>query len=48
MEKSVFILRCDWAICGDSGHDNIAVYSNAEDACKALQNYVERESNKSI
>ena len=48
MEKCVFILRCDWAICGDSGHDNIAVYSNAEDACKALQNYVEKEKATSL
>lgn len=48
MEKKVFILRCDWIICGDSGHDNIAVYSNKEDACKALQSYVENEKATSL
>lgn len=48
MEKKVFILRCDWCICGDSGHDNIAVYSNKESACKALQNYVENEKISSL
>ena len=48
MEKKVFILRCDWNICGDSGHDNIAVYSNKESACKALQSYVENEKATSL
>ena len=48
MEKKVFILRCDWNICGDSGHDNIAVYSNKESACKALQNFVENEKTTSL
>ena len=48
MEKKVFILRCDWNIWGDSGHDNIAVYSNKEDACKALQSYVENEKATSL
>lgn len=47
MEKKVFILRCDWVVCGDSGHDNIAVYSNKESACKALQNFVENEKTTS-
>ena len=48
MEKKVFILRCDWIICGDSGHDNIAVYSDKESACKALQSYVENEKATSL
>lgn len=48
MEKKVFILRCDWNIWGDSGHNNIAVYSNKEDACKALQSYVENEKATSL
>jgi hypothetical protein len=48
MEQKVFILRCDWCICGDSGHDNIAVYSNKESACKALQNFVENEKMSSL
>jgi hypothetical protein len=48
MEKKVFIFRCDWVICGDSGHDNIAVYSNKESACKALRNFVENEKTTSL
>lgn len=48
MEKKVFILRCDWNIWGDSGHDNIAVYSNKKDACKALHSYVENEKATSL
>lgn len=48
MEKKVFILRCDWNIWSDSGHNNIAVYSNKEDACKALQSYVENEKATSL
>jgi hypothetical protein len=48
MAQKVYILRCDWIICGDSGHDNIAVYSNKESACKALQSYVENEKATSL
>lgn len=40
MEKKVFILRYDWAINGESGFDNIAVYSNKESACQELQSFV--------
>ena len=48
MTQKVYILRCDWIICGDSGHDNIAVYSDKESACKALQNFVENEKTTSL
>lgn len=48
MEKKVFILRYDWAINGESGFDNIAVYSDKESACKALQNFVENEKITSL
>lgn len=48
MVQKIYILRCDWIICGDSGHDNIAVYSDKESACKALQSYVENEKATSL
>ena len=39
----IYILRCDWYVCGDSGHDTIAVYNNKLNAIKALKNFVENE-----
>ena len=48
MTKKVYILRCDWYVCGDSGHDNVGVYDNKSIACKALENYVDNEKSTSL
>lgn len=44
----VYILRCDWYVCGDSGHDTIAVYNNKLNAIKALKNFVENEKTTTL
>ena len=48
MTQKVYIIRCDWQVCGDSGHDNIAVYNNKPNAIKALKNFVENEKQTSL
>ena len=48
MTQKVYILRCDWYVCGESGHDNIAVYNNKPSAIKALKNFVENEKDISL
>lgn len=48
MTKKVYILRCDWCVCGDSGYDNVAVYDNKLSAIKALKNYVKNEKVTSL
>ena len=48
MTKKVYILRCDWYVCGDSGYDNVAVYDDKLNACKALKNFVKNEKATSL
>ena len=43
MTKKVYILRCNWYICLEGDHDNVAVYDNKLSACKALKKYVDNE-----
>lgn len=48
MTQKIYILRCDWYVCGESGHDTIAVYNNKLNAIKALKNFVENEKATSL
>jgi hypothetical protein len=46
--KQVLILRCDWNICGDTGHDIIGAYSSYESACRDLKVFVDNEKRTSL
>lgn len=48
MNKHIFILRCDWNICGDTGHDNVAVFSDENEAIDALHSYVDNEKTDTL
>jgi hypothetical protein len=46
--KQVFILRCDWNIWGDTGHDIVGAYSSYESACRDLKVFVDNEKRTSL
>jgi hypothetical protein len=46
--KQVFILRCDWNIWGDTGHDIVGAYSSYESACRDLRVFVDNEKRTSL
>lgn len=46
--SQVFILRCDWNIWGDTGHDIVGVYSSYESACRDLAVFVDNEKRTSL
>lgn len=46
--KQVFILRCDWNIWGDTGHDIVGAYSSHESACRDLKAFVDNEKRTSL
>lgn len=46
--RQVFILRCDWNIWGDTGHDIVGAYSSYESVCKDLRVFVDNEKQTSL
>jgi hypothetical protein len=46
--RQVFILRCDWNIWGDTGHDIVGAYSSYESACRDLKVFVDNEKQTSL
>lgn len=46
--SKVFVLRCDWNIWGDTGHDIVGAYSSYESACRDLKVFVDNEKRTSL
>ena len=46
--SQVFVLRCDWNICGDTGADIVSVCSSYESACRDLKTFVNNEKQTSL